>query len=196
MNLKIMNSSRLIEFKDLIKRMDNEFTITRQSDNEKLITITFKNPSYKDFIKTYLKNNMASYITFIYHPHLSNDELISLWRILNEEFELFKELKETKEIDYQIIQRLKNQSLSENDNTLIELGEITDLSHKTEVGTYLISFVEENLEDFEDILYNGAYFGLVIALLSTMANKYDFSVYIENILKTLVCEEDLFLLKK
>ncbi len=196
MNLKIMNSSRLIEFKDLIKRMDNEFTITRQSDNEKLITITFKNPSYKDFIKTYLKNNMASYITFIYHPHLSNDELISLWRILNEEFELFKELKETKEIDYQIIQRLKNQSLSENDNTLIELGEITDLSHKTEVGTYLISFVEENLEDFEDILYNGAYFGLVIALLSTMANKYDFSVYIENILKTLVCEEDLFLTEK
>ncbi len=196
MNLKTMNNGRSIEFKDLIKRMDNEFTITRQSDREKSVTITFKNPSYKDFIKKYLKNNMANYISYIYHPHLSTNELISLWRILNEEFELFKDLKETKEIDHLILERLKKQCLNESYTMLIEFGEITDLNHSTEIGTYLIAYEEENLENFEDIIYNGTLFELAIALLSTIANKHDFSIYIENVLQTLIWEKDLFYTEK
>lgn len=188
LNKKKIENSELNDFKDLIKRMDNEFTITGLIEDK--VIIKFKNPSYKDFMYDYLENNMAFYIPYIYNENLSMDELIHLWGIVNKDFELFKDLKETKELDSIIYNQIKKQDIDTKYYSMIELAEVTEFNSSSKIKDYLVSFMKESLETIEDIYYCGNnYFHLVFALLKKVSTKYDFSEYIYSLLSFLIFEQ-------
>ena len=175
--------------------MDNEFTITRQDENKTdHIVISFKNPSYKDFIHNYLKNNMVQYISYLFNDNLILKELINLWGILNKDFQIFKDLKETKEIDALISQQLIIQNINAIYYNLIEIAKVTDFNYDTKIRNFIINFMTSSLQNFEDIMYsNSKYFKLIFALLNSLKDKYNFSKYIHDLLYTIIFgEEDLF----
>lgn len=187
-NKKEIENSELNDFKTLVKRMDNEFTITRLIEDK--VIIEFKNPSYKDFICDYLKNNMAFYLPYLYNENLSMNELIRLWGIVNQNFELFKDLKETKELDSILYSQIKKQDIDTNYYYLIELSEVTDFKATSKIRNYLVKFMEGSLEAIDDIYYcDNQYFQLVFVLLKEISPKYDFSQYIYSLLVFLIFEE-------
>lgn len=195
LNTNKIETNTFIDFKELIQRMDNDFTITREKDNE--IIIEFKNPSYKDFIYNYLKDNMVFYISYIYNENLSLVEQMNLWEILNKNFEIFKDLKETKKLDMEISSRIFNQSIKDASPNLIQLAEITEFNYHTKVEEHLINFMISGLQDIEDIMYNdGEHFQLLFSLLEVLGYKYDFSKYIPSLLDTIVFSDDELFVKE
>ena len=197
-NLQKLENDFLIEFRDYIKRMDNEFTITKLVESKDELIIEFKNPSYKDFIYEYLKDNLVSYLSYIFNEHLELDEMINLWNIANKNYELYKDLKEIKMLDKMIYDRLLHQDIESNYYSLLELAEVTEFGYSTTIESYLISVVKDSLENVYDIMFlDGNHYQLIFHLLSELVNKYDFSSYIYDLLNIVVFEsEDLFQIEK
>lgn len=198
-NVHKIEKSDLNDFKILLKRMDNEFTITREKEEDSLIiVIEFKNPSYKDFMCDYIKNNMAFYIPYIYNGNLSIEECIHLWGIVNKDFALFKDLTEVKKLDQMIRNYLIEHTSHKNYSFLLELAGVTEFGFSSKVENYLISFMEDSFDHIDDIYYfNSKRFQAVFSLLQQLVNKYDFSKYIYPLLEMILDgEEQLFYIEK
>lgn len=194
-NTKKMENNILMDFKELIQRMDNDFTIT--SEKEEKVIIEFKNPSYKDFIYDYLKDNIAFYISYIYNKNLNLVEQINLWEILNKNFEVVKDLKETKELDIEISTQISSQKVEDASSNLIKLAEITEFNYATKIEQCLIDFINSGLQEIEEIMYfDTERYELLFNLLEIVAYKHDFKKYIPSVLDTIVFSDDELFFKE
>lgn len=198
------NSSEgiIYEFKDLIKRMDDDFTTSYFNGND--LIIEFRNPSYKDFILEYLKNNMGSYISCLFSENLKIDEAINLWKILNTDFKLFSGLNEVDMLDNFIYNKIFLVEDSVKTKYLLELAESTDFGNNTKIEEYIIKFTIDCIVNIENIIWNSNIcFKDIFLILKALCNKYDFSKYIYDLLYDIVFStsdlyyfEEIVVLKK
>ncbi|MCI8347506.1 MAG: hypothetical protein HFJ12_06150 [Bacilli bacterium] len=198
-NIKKIEKNDLNDFKSLLKRMDNEFTITKEGEESSLdVVIKFRNPSYKDFIYEYLKNNMAFYIPYIYNENLSMNECVHLWGIINKDFVLFKDLYEVEKLELRITNQMIDQVVNTDYSCFVELAAVTEFGFSSKIQNYLIQFMEESFNDIENIYYfDSKRFQLVFELLHQLVNKYDFSEYIASLLEFIIFEDQqLFYIEK
>lgn len=176
-----------LEFRDVIKRLEDDFLTTQQVDDN--LTINFKNPSYKDFIHDYLKNNMASYISYLSRDDASLVELVGLWEVLNKDFKLFKDLKEVKKVDVSICMALDVLTIYDKYYYLLNLARSTEFNNGSCIEKYLIDFVVDGMLNIEDIMWSDDnYFNLIIYTIVNLEGKYDFSTYIYDFLCDMVFE--------
>lgn len=205
--VSIINKSDLLEknfyeFKDLIKRMDDDFTISYIDGND--LIIKFRNPSYKDFILEYLKNNMGSYISCLFGENLKIEEAINLWKILNTDFKLYNDLNEVNMLDKFICNKIFLVDDNVKTKYLLELAESTDFGNNTKIEEYIIKFMIDCIVNIENVIWNSNIcFGDVFLILEELCNKYDFSKYIYDLLYDIVFStsdlyyfEEIVVLKK
>lgn len=180
--LKISSvSSNLLEFKDIIKRLEDDFTITQYIDGD--LTIKFKNPSYKDFIYDYLKDNMSYYLPYLYCESISVSELVNIWRTLNKDFKIFKDIKEVDLVDKLICDNLNKLSIDDKYGYLLDLASCTEFCNGTRVEKYLIEFTIAGIIDIEYTMWwDNRHFDLIIDLIELLHKKYDFESYIYELL--------------
>ena len=175
------------KFSDYITITENTFTnITKTKEP----TISLKNPTYKDFLNHFLKENINFYFNYLTND-LTPQKAITLWKYVNYEDEKMK-----KNLEEHILNHLINcEKNTKYISILTTLVKTTNFEKNSKIKKYLISETEDFLSNFDDIMFGLLYkFDLddIFNLLNAFKNKHDFSEFINHVLDNLVYESETF----
>ena len=175
------------KFKDYITITDNTFTNIVKKEKP---IITLKNPTYKDFLSSHLKENINFYFKYL-TKNLTKETSIILWEYVN-----YKDLTMKQTLETIILKYLKRLTPNQKYiNILITLVKTTNFNEDSQIKDYLITKTEKILAQIEDIMYETSYeFDLdnILNLLKAFKNKHDFSKAIYNVLDAIVYESEDF----
>ena len=132
---------------DKINTLENNFLTTNLVED--LIIINLKNPSYKDFLFDYFKNNYLFYVFKFLNYYKDTEHLTQLLDLYYKSNCEYKELLIT--LENKILDDLTKQK--DKINLMINILRIEGLSKNSEIIKFIYCYYRTILYDLEDLIY-------------------------------------------